>query len=290
MDYSHGRFVWYELATSNLAAAKAFYTRVVGWGAHDMSGVEYTLFTAAGVPVCGLKGMSEDPAETDYRPTWFGYIGVDDVDLAAARIAELGGQIHIAPRDVPNISRFAIAQDPQNVLIAVFKWLDGGGPQPAPLDTPGHVGWHELLAADREKAFAFYADLFGWQKLSSDSRARDAYHLLSVGGQTIGGIYTKPTAVPFPFWLYFFNVADIDAAMEQVTAGGGEILDGPSQVPDGNWMLRCTDPQGAMFALLGKRQGDHGTTTRVNWSTDWKGQSLGGKLVVTQGPADKRSG
>jgi predicted enzyme related to lactoylglutathione lyase len=288
MDDSHGHFVWYELATTNMEAAKAFYTKVVGWGAQDiaMPGVAYTLFTAGGAPVCGLISMPGDARESGYRPTWLGYIAVDDVDVTAGRIAQLGGEIHVPPKEIPNVSRFAVALDPQMVTIAVFKWLNGGGQQPSKLDTPGRIGWHELLAADREKAFAFYAELFGWQKVGPTSRAADAYQLFSAGGQTIGGIYTKPTTVPFPFWLYCFNVLDIDAAMAYVDEGGGKILDDPHEVPDGNWMLRCTDPQGAIFALLGKRSDEHGSTAQVNWSTDWNGVSLRGKLLVTRVPAD----
>lgn len=286
MDDSHGHFVWYELATTDVEAAKDFYTSVVGWSAQDMPGAAYTLFIAAEAPVCGLISMPAGAREEGYRPTWLGYIGVDDVDAAAERIVQLGGKIHVPPRVIANISCIAIALDPQMVSFAVFKWLDGGVHQPFRPDAPGRIGWHELLAADREKAFAFYAELFGWQRVNADRKTRDAYHLFSAGGQTIGGIYTKPTAVPFPFWLYCFNVPDIDAAMTRVSEGGGKILDDPREVPDGNWMLRCTDPQGAIFALLGKRRGEHGSTAQVNWSTDWNGLSLGGKLVVTRIPSD----
>jgi predicted enzyme related to lactoylglutathione lyase len=66
-------------------------------------------------------------------------------------------------------------------------------------------------------------------------------------------MFTKPATVPAPFWLYYFNVGDIDAAMRRVRAGDGEILDGPIEVPGDRWIVRCTDPQGAMFALVGKR-------------------------------------
>jgi predicted enzyme related to lactoylglutathione lyase len=34
---SHGRFVWYELMTTDMEAAKAFYAKVVGWGTQDVS-------------------------------------------------------------------------------------------------------------------------------------------------------------------------------------------------------------------------------------------------------------
>ncbi len=114
-------------------------------------------------------------------------------------------------------------------------------------------GWHELLAADWEKAWAFYAELFGWQKAQADTGAMGTYQPFSAGGQTIGGMFTKPTTEPVPFWLYYFNVGDIDVAMKRVKAGSGEILNGPIEVPGGKWIAQCTDPQGAIFALVGKR-------------------------------------
>jgi len=110
-----------------------------------------------------------------------------------------------------------------------------------------------LLAADGKKAFAFYGELFGWQKAEADIGALDTYQLFSVGGQTIGGMITKPAMVQVPFWLYYFNIGDIDAAAERVKSGGGTILEGPVEVASGSWIVRCTDPQGAMFALEGKR-------------------------------------
>jgi len=121
------------------------------------------------------------------------------------------------------------------------------------LDARGRVGWHELLAADCEKAFAFYAELFGWQKADADTGAMGTYQLFSAGGQTVGGMFTKPAMEPVPFWLYYFNVGDIDLAIRRVKTGGGAILNGPIEVPGDRWIVQCTDPQGAIFALEGKR-------------------------------------
>jgi predicted enzyme related to lactoylglutathione lyase len=252
---SHGRFVWYELMTTDMEAAKAFYAEVVGWGTQDasMPGMAYTLFTAGGASVSGLMGLPEDARKLGFRPSWLGYVGVNDVDATADRIKQLGGAVHVPPKDVPNISRVSVAVDPQMATIALFKWLEGGQEQPAELSTPGRVGWHELLAADWEKAWAFYAELFGWQKADADIGAVGTYQLFSVGGQTIGGMFTKPPMVPMPFWLYYFNIGDIDAAAKRVKAGSGQILDGPIEVPGGSWIVKCADPQGAIFALAGKR-------------------------------------
>jgi uncharacterized protein len=258
MVNSHGRFVWYALMTTDIEAAKAFYTKVVGWGTQDAStpGIAYTLFTAGKASVSGLMDLPEDARKMGATPRWIGYVGVNDVDAAADRIKRLGGVVHVPPTDVPNVSRFSLVADPQTATLALFKWLKPGQQQPAELGKPGRVGWHELLAADWEQAFAFYGELFGWQKADTDIGPIGTYQLFSVGGQTIGGMFTKPPMVPVPFWLYYFNIGDIDAAAERVRAGGGQILEGPVEVPSGSWIARCTDPQGAIFALEGRRSHD----------------------------------
>ena len=61
---------------------------------------------------------------------------------------------------------------------------------------------------------------------------------------------TKAPALPVAFWLYYFNVEAVDAAAARVTQGGGQIVNGPQQVPGGSWIVQCVDPQGAMFALV----------------------------------------
>jgi predicted enzyme related to lactoylglutathione lyase len=256
MVNSHGRFIWYELITTDMEAAKTFYANVVGWGTRDAStpGMAYTLFTVADASVTGLMGLPEDAGKMGAKPCWIGYVGVDDVNATADRIERLGGTVHVPPVDIPGISRFSIGADPQMATFAVFKWLISGREQPAGLGTPGHVGWHELLAADREKALAFYGELFGWQRAEADIGAMGTYQLFSAGGQTIGAMITKPAMVPTPLWLYYFNIGDIDAAAKRVKAGNGQILDSPMEVPGGNWIVQCKDPQGAMFALLGKRK------------------------------------
>ena len=258
MADSHGSFAWYELMTTDMEAAKAFYAGVVGWGAQDVSmpGTTYTLFTAGGALISGLTELSEDARKIGLRPSWLGYVAVDDVDASAERLKQLGGALHVPPTETPNISRFSIAADPQTATIALLKWLDGGQAPSAEFDAPGRVSWHELVAADLEAAFAFYRELFGWQKAGADTGPAGTYQLFSVGEQTIGGMFTKPVAEPVPFWLYYFNVGDIDAAIRRVTAGGGAILDGPIEVPGKRWIARCADPQGAIFALAGKRAHD----------------------------------
>jgi uncharacterized protein len=254
MSVSQGHFVWYELMTTDTAAAKAFYGKVVGWGTQDIPGMAYTLFTAEEHPVSGLMDQPEDSRRMGAPPSWIGYVSVENVDATADRVKQLGGTVYVAPKDIPNVGRFAVVADPQKAVFALFKWASAAQDElPAP-QMPGRSGWHELLAADWEKVLPFYSELFGWHKGDAmDMGAMGTYQLFSVGGPPIGGMFNKPPMVPAPFWLYYFNVGDIDAAAGRVTAGGGQILNGPMEVPGGGWILQGTDPQGAAFALLGKR-------------------------------------
>ncbi|PTQ09416.1 glyoxalase [Sphingomonas oleivorans] len=252
MSDIHGRFVWYELISPDREASKRFYGDVMGWGAEDtqMPGMVYTMFNIDGTPVAGLMDLPEPNA----RPGWTGYVAVDDVDGTVEQVKRLGGSVHVPPTDIADVGRFSIVADPQGAVLALFTSLHPERDQPAAPGAPARVGWHELAAVDWEKAFAFYSELFGWQKAEGiDMGEMGIYQLFSAGGQPIGGMFNKPPTVPAPAWLFYVNIGDIDAAIERVKAGGGQILNGPMQVPGGDWIVQSIDPQGAMFALVGKR-------------------------------------
>ena len=249
------RFVWYELTTTDMAAARAFYASVVGWEMRDasMPGMAYTLCSTARRSVCGLVNVAAEAGPAGEKPCWIGYVGVDDVEAAATRAIALGGVVEVVPQTVPGVSRFAIITDPQFVPLGVIKWLMPRPQPPAP-DTPGEIGWHELLAGDEAGAVAFYHALFGWQNAGSESGPAGMYRLFSAGGETIGGMMNKPPSAPSPLWLHYFNVGDIDAAVKRATAGGGQLLHGPTVAPGDKWAVQCTDPQGAIFAMMGPRK------------------------------------
>ncbi len=255
MVNSYDRFVWYELMTTDIESAKAFYANVVGWGARDASTpiLAYNLFTVGGVPVTGMTKLPDDARRAGAAPHWVGYVGVDDLDAAVGRIKQFGGAVRVPPTEAPDISRFSIVADPQSATLALVKGMKPGREQSPGLGAPGRIGWHELIAADGEKAFAFYSQVFGWQKADAHVGAMGTYQQFSAGGETIGGMFTKPPMLPFPFWLYYFNVIDIEGATKRVEAGGGEILYGPTEAPGGAWIVHCADPQGALFALLDRR-------------------------------------
>ena len=255
MVSADGHFAWYELVTTDVKAAAAFYTSVIGWGAQDVSlpNRTYILLSAGPSLVSGLFELPESARAAGGKPHWLGYVRVQDVDATADRINELGGIVQIPPTDIPDISRFSVFTDAQSATLAILKSLNPGHDQPADMGALGRVGWHEMLAANSDTALAFYSDLFGWQKAAAHTGETGTYQVFSAGGQTIGGMLAKPAALPTPFWIYYFNVDSIDAAVQRVKLAGGQILDGPLEVPGGGWIAQCSDPQGALFGLHGRR-------------------------------------
>jgi predicted enzyme related to lactoylglutathione lyase len=142
-----------------------------------------------------------------------------------------------------------------------------------------------LLAADHDKVFAFYKELFDWQTVNAEHDSKVAYRTFRTGADPIGGMFNKHPRDPVPFWLFYFNIGDIDAAAARVEAAGGQVFEGPLELPGGGWIARCRDPQGAAFALQGKRSQDgigRAPASEVGWSTEWRGISSRGRLVVTK--------
>ena len=256
MSKTLGQFVWYDVMTSDSKAAEAFYRNVIGWDAKDsgMIGRSYTLFSAGPMMVGGLMPIPEEARAMGARPAWNGYVLVDDVDVYTERVKAAGGAIHHAPEDTPGVGRFSVAADPHGAVFILFEGASDEERVPAAPGTPGHVGWHELHAGDLESALAFYSGLFGWTKGEAISMGpMGVYQTFATGEAPCGGMMTKTPETPAPFWLYYFNVEAVEAAMARVKDAGGQIIHGPMQVPGGSWIAHCLDPQGAIFAMVGPK-------------------------------------
>jgi predicted enzyme related to lactoylglutathione lyase len=249
-----GNFVWYEHMTTDVAKAKDFYGKVVGWTYEGMpmpgdpSGAQYNIIKAGDVQVAG---MMQTPPGMEWPTGWMGHIGVDDVDASAAQCKSLGGAVHREPSDIPGIGRFAVLADPQGAAFMIFKGTNEAPPSHDG-SKDGHIGWRELMAGDMPKVWDFYAQMFGWTKGDShDMGPMGVYQLFLAGGdKPIGGMMTKPAEVPVAHWAYYFNVDNATAAAERVTAAGGQVIMGPHEVPGPMYIVQAIDPNGGHFALL----------------------------------------
>ena len=258
MSTSENSFFWYELMTTDIDAAEEFYADVVAWTAEPFetpTGMpRYTVVKAGERGVGGLMDLPQEVAAAGMAPAWIGYIHTRGIDAATRALKEAGGSVHREPADIPGVGRFAVVADPQGALFMLLQ-PDGPDQQPAPMTTPGHVGWAELYAADRESAVDFYTSQFGWTRHHEfDMGEMGVYQIFAVGGEPTGGIMDKPPQVPQPAWQFYFNVEAIEAAAARVAAAGGKVLMDPMEVPGGSWVVQCQDPQGAHFALVAPKR------------------------------------
>jgi predicted enzyme related to lactoylglutathione lyase len=243
MTTSSTRFIWHELTTGDVAAAKAFYGDVFGWTMTDIGppGSSYTLLSAGDRGIGGIAAGA--PAQ------WVGYVHVADVDATAAHAVELGGAVRQPAADIPGYGRAATLADPGG---AIFKIMAPTGEDrgiPAPT-TPGVPSWNELYASDGDAAFDFYSALLGWQQTGAmDMGALGVYRLIASGPDPIGGMMTRPPGTAEAYWLFYFTVPEIKDAISKVEAGGGRLTNKVNEVPGGSLVVSCADPQGTRFAL-----------------------------------------
>ncbi len=247
----HGDFIWYELMTPDPDAAARFYGAVVGWSSHGFGddGSGYRVFAAAGADVAGLLQTPEDAARQGARPSWFGYVGVDDVDATAAKMVDGGGAQFVPPTDIPGVGRFAMMADPQGATVYLMRGEPDQRSDAFSSTASGHCQWNELATSDPTAALAFYGDLFGWRKGDAMPMGElGEYRFIDHHGETIGAVMSTMNDMP-PAWLFYFGVDDIDTAAAAILSHGGTIHHGPASVPGGRIVV-ASDPQGAMFGIV----------------------------------------
>ena len=259
MANQHGNFIWYELMTSDADAAQDFYGAVLGWNFFNEDGNPegYRHFEVQGKYVGGVLLLTDEMTKGGARPCWMGYIAVDDVDGAAKSIKDAGGSIHREPWDIPNVGRMAFVADPQGVMFYIMKDDSDTASEAFAATEPmdGHCAWNELATNDPDAAVDFYTGQFGWkQEEDMDMGPMGKYQFFHHGPGMVGAVMRKPDEMPMSAWTYYFRVPDIDSAVEAIKAKGGQILLEPSEIPGGEFQVNAMDPQGAAFALVGKRQ------------------------------------
>jgi uncharacterized protein len=245
-----GSFVWCELMTADTAGADAFYKKVVGWTSVPFApDGSYTVFNnPSGAGVAGLMKLPDSAKQMGAPPHWMMYVGTPNVDDTAIRIAQLGGKVLKQPDDIPNTGRFAVVQDPFGATFGIYTPKTPGAGKDKP--GVGDFSWFELYTPNPEGAWNFYQALFGWEKTSAmDMGEMGVYQMYGRGGGIPnGGIMKPPPGAPAA-WMPYALVKDAKAAAATAAANGGKIVNGPMEVPGGDWIAQGLDPQGAMFAV-----------------------------------------
>lgn len=246
----YGKFVWHDLVTDDIPAAKAFYGGLFGWSYEDTSGPggnDYVLIRGADGAYVGGMVQLDDPHTGEDYSRWLGFISVPDVDQAAAAVQSGGGEVLVAPRDIGQLARAAVVSDAQGAVLGLVR-SRVGDPDDSFRARPGYVVWNELLASDLAAATDLYVALAGYEARAVQ-RHGGQYLMLEAAGQARAGIQQRPADNVTPQWLTHFGVNDITARSKRAVEIGGTLVLAPSADVRAGGMALVSDPTGALFAL-----------------------------------------
>ncbi|MBT8144874.1 MAG: VOC family protein [Gammaproteobacteria bacterium] len=252
MEKRRGRFSWYQVNATDAAAAREFYCDVAGWQAQDIAmqdGSNYIMLGTDHGPIGGIMSLPDEARKAGAPQHWLSYVTTPDIDATLMQARDHDAQVYVPPTELSD-GRFAVLADPQGALFALFT------PNVVDEDTPfapqpGDISWHELMTTDHKAALAFYQELFGWEKLGAhDMGDMGIYQEFGRQGVALGGMYDKPPELQAPsHWLLYIMVPNVEERIERITELGGKVLRGPMEVPGGDLVAQCLDPQGGVFAI-----------------------------------------
>lgn len=251
-SYRPGAPCWLDLGTTDTAAARDFYARLFGWD-YEVGGPEsggYIQALLGGKRVAGIYELMPEMREQGVPPNWTTYLYVDDVDDVAKRVSDAGGAVVMGPMDVMAEGRLLIAQDPTGAIFG--GWQPGNHHGAEVTDAHGTMTWSEVLTRDADRALAFYVSIFGYET-EVPELGGGTYTLLKVDGRPVAGLMAMPEQVPAevpPHWMPYFAVDDADATLQAATAAGGQVVNGPIDMPTVGRFATLLDPQGAAFSII----------------------------------------
>ena len=253
--YPHGTFSWADNTSTDAEAAKAFYMDLLGWDKVEVPMDEnntYTMFTQDGLFTAGFAAMQPDMQAAGIPSHWNNYVTVDDVDAMAPIVTDNGGAIVFGPMDIFDSGRMMQIQDPTGGALGLWQARNHIGA--GIVNTAGAMCWNELLTKDAEAAKAFYGVLFDWQFFADEN----GYILIQNRGRNNGAMMQMDESFgEMPsVWQPYFTVADIDAAIERATAGGGTINIPKTEAPGAGHFVHLQDPAGAHFYIIQLNQAE----------------------------------
>jgi predicted enzyme related to lactoylglutathione lyase len=244
--------------TSDIDRAKEFYTALFGWSYQAGDEEQYGGYVTAlkdGQAVAGLMRKMED--QSAMPDVWTVYLASEDIDATADAVAAAGGQVFMAPMEVPEQGHMAVFSDAGGAAFGV--WQPGQMTGFGKVAEPGSPVWFELHARDYGTSVDFYRAALGWKTETMSDTPEMRYTTLGSGMDSQAGIFDAsndlPDGVP-PHWTVYWGVENADEAIDKAVALGSTVLMPAVNTPFGR-MAAITDPLGAPFRIMQDlRQGE----------------------------------
>jgi predicted enzyme related to lactoylglutathione lyase len=242
-----GKFVWADLVTDDVPAARTFYTDLFGWTFQTIG--TYTVMANLERPICGLFQRPR-PKEGSAQPRWFGYISMSSVSRTERTVTKLGGRVLFPAQEFPKRGEQAVFADPEGAVFGVVK-SSSGDPEDM-LAEPGDWIWIQLLSRDAQKAAEFYHSIAGYEIVGNTSSNRLSDFVLTSEGYARATIRTIPSANTQvqPTWLPFVRVKNVEESLARAKQLGGKVLIEPKPELFEGKVAVIADPTGAALGVL----------------------------------------
>jgi predicted enzyme related to lactoylglutathione lyase len=234
-------FCRYDLRTTDPASARRFYAEVIGLDLPEgLAAPGAPTSTLAVWPLHELARARGAPAH------WLGHLAVPDVEATASRLVGLGSERLGPTLRASHGAAYATLRDPSGAVVAVRE--GSRRPEHPP------VAWHQLHTRDVDRAWAVYAELFGWThtKTTEVPDLEGGLRLFAWAGSNDSvGMMGNTARWPgvHAHWLFYFPVGDLDGALTRVRANGGRALAPAVALGNGDRLAPCDDAEGAAFGL-----------------------------------------
>ena len=243
--YQVGKFVWFDLFTTDIELAASFYEGLFGWKFTQVSSQNHQLLTISsnGVPI----GNIVQRKKTGVGSKWLSYLSVADYENALETITRAHGKVLHNIGDLPDRGKVAVVADDQEATFAVIKSSTG---DPAD-ETLVANQWAdcELWTKNVNTAQLFYRQLVQYEPQTIQLTDNITYTRLIRDGFQRGGIVKIPWEEIKPEWIPYVAVKDVVAVTAMAKKLGGKIMLEPEIESIEGRVAIIADPSGAVLGL-----------------------------------------
>jgi predicted enzyme related to lactoylglutathione lyase len=222
-----GRWVWVELFTEDVAAAKVFYGEIFGWKFERVGRGDdaYTLIHAGDRRIAGIVHYKK-PKVGDRAGRWLGLMSVPDVSRAVAQAVDGLGEVILGPKGLEGRGEVALLADPEGALFGVIRSDTGDPPDSFP---PINTWlWMELWAKNASRMAEFYRGIGAYKVMCQESSGDRTELYLVANGYPRGGIIELQSEDVPSAWLPYVRVKDLKETLARVKRAGGRVMIEPS--------------------------------------------------------------
>jgi hypothetical protein len=236
--------IWHvAIRTRSVDRAKDFYGFVFDWTFQEW-GDHYVLIDTGAHPGGGLA-----PVANPEPPGVTSYVLVADVEATLRRAGDIGGRVVTPRTEEPGVGAWAHLADPWGNELGLWQ---ASAPPPAPRGS-GRNGfcWLELNAPLLDPTADYYEKLFGWDFFYDPGRYATYAHTRFEGKSFgVGLVADEPAVRQISGVLVHVYADDLAATGALIAARGGQVVLGPTEIPEVGYCSEFLDPEGNRLAIF----------------------------------------